>query len=184
MVEDALGSQRRIAMALLKDGREEPDAPGRDVYSIGGMGELDEVERLEDGRFNIVLVGRSRYRLVETLRRRPYRVARVQLLEDLAPSPAESGRLRKQLIARVARLRAPVLSTTGLDQLESMEFPQLVNTLCSSGLADEHSKQILLEMNSLKSRASAMLQLLDRQIHQESFISEFEHLRPGDVRVN
>ncbi len=184
MVRDALRSDRRIAMALYKDGEEDPNAGGSDCYSIGGMGDITKIEELEDGRYNILLTGRSRYKLIEVVARVPYRVARVRLLDDLQPEPLESRRLSARLLKRVSRLRLQPEGQERLQELAAMPFPQLLNSICAEASVDEHSKQILLQMNSLKSRAEAMIQVLDRQASQEAFVEKFAHLRPEDNRVN
>lgn len=65
LVKDALASQRRIGMALLKPGYES-DYQGRPpIYPLGCLGTIASEERLEDGRYNIVLHGRTRFRVVE-----------------------------------------------------------------------------------------------------------------------
>ena len=65
MVADALASDRMIGMVLLRPGWER-DYEGRPpVYPIGCSGVITHVERLADGRYNIVLRGLERFRIVE-----------------------------------------------------------------------------------------------------------------------
>src|SRR5687767_5695438 len=68
MVGDALAGERMIGMVLLQPGAEEAFAEGLDgsppVYEIGCAGLITHVERLNDGRFNIVLRGLERFRIV------------------------------------------------------------------------------------------------------------------------
>ena len=59
MVEDALAGSGRIAMIQPLDENERPS-----LYKVGCVGELVGVEELEDGRFNIMLLGSSRFRLI------------------------------------------------------------------------------------------------------------------------
>ncbi len=184
LVRDALRSERRIAMALYKNGEENPEAGGNDCYDIGGMGDITKIEELKGGRYNILVAGRSRYRFVDMVARVPYRVARVQLLDDVQPEPKESLLLCARLLRLVSRLRLRPEGKQRLEELGAMPFPQLLNSICSEASVDEHSKQILLQMNSLKSRAEAIIQVLDRQLSQEAFIEKFAHLRPEDSRVN
>src|SRR5438552_18936945 len=73
MVGDALDSDRLIGMVLLKPGWE-PDYQGRpDVYGVGCSGVITHDERLTDGRFNIVLRGLDRFRVVAEEPGRSYR---------------------------------------------------------------------------------------------------------------
>ena len=65
MVADALNSDRLIGMALLRPGWE-ADYDGRPaVYPVGCSGVITHVERLADGRYNIVLRGLDRFRIVD-----------------------------------------------------------------------------------------------------------------------
>ena len=65
MVADALAGDRMIGMVLLRPGWEH-DYEGRPaVYPIGCSGVITHVERLPDGRYNIVLRGIERFRILE-----------------------------------------------------------------------------------------------------------------------
>ena len=73
MVADALASDRMIGMVLLRPGWER-DYEGRPpVYPIGCSGVITHVERLADGRYNIVLRGVERFRIVPRGPSRSYR---------------------------------------------------------------------------------------------------------------
>jgi hypothetical protein len=82
MVADALAGDRLIGMAMLRPGWESAGEPPP-VYEVGGAGEIVESEDLEDGRFNIVLEGRFRYRIIDESSPGPYRLARV---EEIPPA--------------------------------------------------------------------------------------------------
>jgi len=100
MVAEALEGSRIIGMALVKldeDRSSEPPA----VHSIGGAGEIVDAERLEDGRYNIVLEGRFRYRILQESAPGPYRVAEV---EELPAVPFASERERTRMEALAIRL--------------------------------------------------------------------------------
>src|SRR6187551_2039011 len=58
MVRDALASDRLIAMIQPKDD-EEPPA----LFDVGCLGRISACDELDDGRFNIVLEGLSRFRI-------------------------------------------------------------------------------------------------------------------------
>jgi len=90
LVTDALASDRIMAMAMFEPGWEVgyPDRPT--VRPICGVGRIDEVERLDDGRFNIRLVGLARAEILEELSpRAPYREVRARLPDE--PTAVEAG---------------------------------------------------------------------------------------------
>src|SRR6478672_12027686 len=75
MTADAVASDRLIGMVLLRPGWER-DYEGRPaIYEIGCSGVITHVERLADGRFNIVLRGLDRFRVVREDGERVYRRA-------------------------------------------------------------------------------------------------------------
>lgn len=76
MVEDVLRHGRWIAVTLLRPGYEADYDGAPDFHEIGGAGFLVRSNRLEDGRFEIVLEGRTRVRLEEIPSARLYRMVR------------------------------------------------------------------------------------------------------------
>jgi len=82
MVADALDGDRMIGMTLLKPGFEH-DYDGRPpVYPIGCAGVITHAERLDDGRYNIILQGTERFRVVDEDQTRAYRVATVEPISE------------------------------------------------------------------------------------------------------
>src|SRR5918994_5883608 len=80
MIADALASDRLIGMVLLRPGWER-DYEGRPpVYPIGCSGVITHVERLPDGRYNIVLRGLERFRIVSEDQTKIYRRAAIEPL--------------------------------------------------------------------------------------------------------
>src|SRR4029450_1421295 len=64
MVSDALAGDRMIGMVLLQPGYEKDYDRAPSVYDVGCAGLITHVERLNDGRFNLVLRWLARCRLV------------------------------------------------------------------------------------------------------------------------
>ena len=62
LVGSALARDRRIAMI-------QPHAPTENapLYAVGCVGKIGEVEALDDGRYNIVLEGEARFRVLREL---------------------------------------------------------------------------------------------------------------------
>ena len=87
MVGDALARDRRICMVQLEPGYEASYAGKPPVRAVGGLGEIVSCERLATGRYDLVLRGEARVRIVQE---RPtdtlYRVVVAQRIEDVAPA--------------------------------------------------------------------------------------------------
>ena len=185
MVGDALEGNRQIGMALLQPGWGSTQDQSPKVFNVGGMGLITQHEHLEEGRYNILLSGRHRYRIVEFVRETPYRVARVELLQEVMPSSQEMNEISTELVRGFRQLNE-ANTQLGLepDVIEKLDFPILVNSVCSSLNLSVYDQQQLLEMNSLKARATSILGILERQIARERVLSKFRHIQPEDPNVN
>src|SRR5205814_75699 len=102
MTADALDDDRLLALVLLKPGWEEDYHLRPPVHPVACLGAITDEERLADGRYNLLLHGLRRVRIAEELPpARPYRVARVGLLEDVPAAAGPECRLRDELAGRV-----------------------------------------------------------------------------------
>jgi Lon protease-like protein len=158
MVEDALRTDKTIGMVLLRPGYEE-DYQGRPpIYPLGCSGRIVENERLDDGRFNILLLGQTRFRVIEERDGEPYRVAVVEELPDAAGDESSLDGLRERLIAVLSRLS----DSPDVARLDA-EVPNgsLVNGL-SQGLDLPAVERLsLLDCDTLEARARRLLELLE-----------------------
>jgi hypothetical protein len=105
MVADVLADRRLMAVARLKPGFE-GDYEGRPpVFEVCGAGVIAEHQHRSDGRYDILLRGLSRVRIV---REHPpasrYRVVQATLLPDLPADAAVTSALEQQLAALWADL--------------------------------------------------------------------------------
>ena len=160
MIADALNSDRMIGMVLLRPGWER-DYEGRPaVYPIGCSGVITHNERLTDGRYDIVLRGLDRFRIVQENHDRSYRRAIVENLPDEAPA----GDQRRIIHTYRTRLEA-ILGTdprVGDARIPSaMGDEDLVNALAQYLDLEPLEKQALLEKPCLRARAESLVELLE-----------------------
>ena len=182
MVTRVLDESGKIGMALLKQPWEQPD--GEDIFRIGGMGEIAEYQELEDGKYDILLRGTGRYRLIEFLRSRPYLIARVRVLPEPLPRAAAASDLTSRLVSSFGKLSHVVAMGNDTEVLGDLDFRTLVNSICSSVNISDYNKQVLLEMDDLTSRAENVLKILNHLLIQQRLVERFQHLRPGDPCAN
>lgn len=168
LFEAAMADDRLIAMALLAPGWE-PDYEGRPaVQPFACLGRIATHQRLEDGRYNLLLQGVRRIELLEELPpTQLFREARAEIREDLYPLGATKARpeLRRRLVDRFKQL-LPKLPDAHeqLDQLLSSEIPlgmltDLVAYALDIGL---ELKQRLLSEIDVDARARVLLERLDK----------------------
>jgi uncharacterized protein len=86
MLEDALRTDRLLAMALLAPGWEK-DYEGRPpIYPIACLGRITTYFRLADGTYNVLLLGLHRVKLLYELKsKQRFREAKVEIHEDVYP---------------------------------------------------------------------------------------------------
>ena len=101
MIGDSIESGQWIGMVLLQPGYEENYHGSPDIYPVGCAGSLDQWSRHNDGKYDIVLRGQSRFRLVREVGTTLYRQAEVELLESTSDQELDlSSDLYKQLIGK------------------------------------------------------------------------------------
>jgi len=155
LVSDALVKDRRIAMI-------QPQAPkeGAPLFAIGCVGKIDEVEALDDGRYNIVLEGEARFRLLRELDvTTPYRQVEGELLPDPGDevlSPAERASFERE-----ARRFADAQGySVDWESVERLDDTLLVNGVSQIAPFDAAAKQALLEAADLRTRCELLVQLM------------------------
>jgi hypothetical protein len=165
MIADVLTSDRLIGMVLLRPGWEH-DYEGRpSVYPIGCSGVITHVERTSDGRYNIVLRGVERFRIVEEDRALSYRRAVIEPLGEHALVPDDRVQIRT-LRTRLEQMLTPTSESAGHDPRvpTAMSDEDLVNALAQYLDLEPLEKQALLERPSLRTRASSLVELLEMKM--------------------
>jgi uncharacterized protein len=98
MTADALRGNRQIAMALLGHGWEKNYHGKPPIDPVVCVGTILSHERLADGRYNFLLQGTSRARIVRELDEWPYRVAELQPLDEAPVMEIDLAEARRRLI--------------------------------------------------------------------------------------
>jgi Lon protease-like protein len=163
MVSDALSGDRIIGMTLLRSAAEAEDAQPP-VYDIGCSGVITHVERLADGRFNLILRGVEKFRILGEDDPAPgqlYRKAHVVGVDetvadaDRDPLAVERQRLETRLAPLFERARAESFLP------QTMPDADLVNALAQYLEFEPVERQALLEQPGPLARCRAMMELLD-----------------------
>lgn len=158
LVGDALARDRRIGMIQPRGPARDPKGPP--LFDVGCVGKIADVEALDDGRYNIVLEGLSRFRIVRELDvttsfrqveavLEPTPVGEILNLGERAALEAESRRF--------ADIHGYAVDWEGVARLDD---ESLVNGIAQIAPFDPASKQALLEAASLSDRAELIVQLM------------------------
>ena len=162
MVTDAAANGHCIGMALLKEGWEREYYQNPPVFPIGCVGRLATVQRLPDGRSNILLQGLERYEIREEFFDKPYREATVTLKARSDETPALDAVLRGRLLDLVLQYTQVSQEASALRVLSRQAIADeiLVNSLSGSLDCTPLEKQFLLEAETLYQHARRLCDLI------------------------
>lgn len=165
MVRDALASDRLIAMVQPRNEEEPPS-----LFEIGCIGRISACDELDDGRFNIVLEGLSRFRIArEAEVATPYRQVDADRSGFDEDSDEVLGLAQRAEIERESRAYADSLGyVVDWDSVGRLDDEMLVNGIAQIAPLDIGSKQALLEARDLASRADLLVQFM-----------QFQRMAPG-----
>jgi Lon protease-like protein len=155
MVSDALARDRRIGM--IQPQRAVEGAP---LFAVGCLGRIDQVEALDDGRFNLVLEGEARFRVLRELDvTTPFRQVEAELLaenpgEALAPVERASFEREARRFADAQGYSVDWSSVARLDDVS------LINGVSQIAPFDAAAKQALLEADGISARCELLIQLM------------------------
>jgi Lon protease-like protein len=164
MVRDAIDGAGRIGMIQPSQPDEDDRRPP--LYSVGCVGDIVGVEELEDGRFNIVLHGSNRFRLIDEITfEGSYRCASVDIeaFDDSEP-PALSLVERAEVEREARRLGDAMGLAVDWEAVARLDDEMLVNAIAQVAPFDIGAKQALLEQVKLADRADLLVQLM--QFHR------------------
>ena len=164
MVADALESERLIGMVMLRPGWESQYEEAPDVYPVGCAGFITHADPLPDGRFNIMLRGLEKFRIVGERPAREgvesYRIARIESIKEVSVGVTAATRAARQ---RLEKLLARKLQRSDGDFIpKDVPDADLVNAIAQH--LEPLEKQALLECNSLLERCEVLVELLEMQM--------------------
>jgi Lon protease-like protein len=175
MVNDALSGDRVIGMVLLKPGYE-ADYDGKPpVYHIGCSGLITHVERLEDGRFNLILRGLEKFTIIgeeapgtDQL----YRTAMITPIDETLGTPDKQALATER--QKLQTLLAPVFEGTLAQHRlpETMPDADLINALAQYLDLEPLEKLALLERPGPLARCRSMVELLEMKAIQKRMNSD------------
>ncbi len=166
MTRDALDGNRLIAMALLKPGFESNyHTLDVDIHPEVCVGRVLREERLTDGRFNFLLQGITRARVLREDHSREYRRSLLTPVAPIMPPPDVEEQLRSQIrslltsesLARLAR------EANWLELLSCSSFTlsDVCDVLASAILPCPEDKQRFLAEPCATARARCIVEVLE-----------------------
>lgn len=166
MVADALRGHKTIGMILLRPGWE-TDYYGRPpVFASGCAGRIETCQTLADGKYNLVLKGLSRFRVVEEHGGEPYRLATVEPRPEEESEAADLDSARRRVLAAIGKAEdGPATMVLNAD----LPHGVFVDALSQSLPLAPVERQSLLDCDSVAGRYTRLLEILDFRLIEQTY---------------
>ncbi len=183
LVTDVVSSDKRFGIVLLRPGWENDYFGAPAIYATGTLGEIEQAVPLEDGRFNILVRGQVRIRIVDEVLREPYRTARV-VAQPQQERDVSDAYAQRTWLAELAKQYLHYLPDQGgVPEIETVGLEALTNALIMSLNLDIEEKQRLLENDDLIARAETIGNDLQTRIESLRFLAPYRNAG-GDPSKN
>lgn len=158
LVKDSMARDRRIAMVQPRG-----HGPRPALFDVGCVGRIAEVEAMEDGRFNLILEGLTRFRIVREIdvdtAFRQVEAETEEFGDAIEPEPMAfvlRGSLEDE-----SRIFADLLGyKVDWDSIAKLDDETLVNAIAQIAPFDVAAKQALIEAPGLADRAEQIIQFM------------------------
>lgn len=161
LISDALARDRRIAMIQPRTsqqvtGREE----GAALFQVGCVGKIAQFEALDDGRYNVVLEGEARFRILREIdAATAFRQVEAQLLPENADEVLSAVE-RAGFEREARRFAAAQGYRVDWESVARLDDVSLINGVSQIAPFDAAAKQLLLEADGVGARCELLVQLM------------------------
>ena len=188
MVREALAGDGELVIALLRAGSESGYASVSAVHEVACLGKIETYEELQDGKYNIVVVGTHRVRIIREVQHSPYQLVEVEKIETAATDESPDERVRRHnhlggLFAKFTEL-ATGANQHAVELMPQMDFESLVNMVAMTLNLAIEQKQALLEISDPSQRCDVLIPILQQQLETLMLVRRFEHIKPEHPHLN
>jgi len=173
MITDALESDNRFGIVLLRPGWQSDYYGAPPVHRLGTLGTIEQAVPLEDGKFNILVRGDARFRILDEVSRVPYRTARVVVRPETQREMQEAYAQREWLADLAHQYLRYLPNQMPVPEIETVSLEPLTNALIMSLNLESEEKQKLLEIDDLIERAEQIGSELSNRIETLQFLRPF-----------
>ena len=162
MINACIDERRPFGVCLIRSGSE-AGAPA-EPFNVGTTAHIRQVQRLEDGKLNVVCVGGERFAIKEVTQERPFVMAEVEGLWEEDGEAKDLAEPAAALFAEYVRLNLAMTNQWA----RAIEMPTQAGVLADFIGArlgvDAVTKQRLLEQLSPELRLQAEIEILARAV--------------------
>ena len=178
LVKEAYKGNKKIGVFSQKK-HEVEDPSFEDINDIGTLAHIIKMLRMPDGNITLIIQGKRRIKISETLQTEPYLKAKVKALpnatEKMDKEFKAMMRSIKDMSLKIIELspNIPSESAFAIKNIESDSF--LINFVSGNLNIPNIQKQSILEAHTLKERAKLVLGHLDKEIQELTLKDEIQN---------
>lgn len=185
MIQSVLEGDGLLAMGVLKPGYESEYYGAPDIFPVGCLGRVQSYEKLENGKYNIVLEGLFRVGFGQMIKDNPFRVVEMQ---ELRESDLENDFRdeREDLLLRLNYLVEHSLDDLDFSPIlrQDESFIGLVNLIARTLPLKDEERYNLLAMDSIRDRANQTLWHIDDQIETIELLKQVDPQINEEITLN
>jgi Lon protease-like protein len=157
---------RRFGVIAIREGRETGVSGISALHDVGCTATLRQVDRYDDGRFDVVTVGTDRFRLLRLNEGQPYLCGELDLLAEATGDEAVAG-LAAHAVQEAFRGYLDALAARGATRISVPDLPDepvlLSYIVAASMIVEVPDKQVLLAEPDAARRLAAERTLLAKE---------------------
>ncbi len=168
LIKDAYKGDKTIGVVSQKNDTVD-DPLAEDLHNVGTVAHILKMLRMPDGNTTVIIQGKKRFRIKEFTQSEPYYKATTEKFEETRPDKnddefkAIASNLKDTALQIIQKSHhIPTEAGFALNNIESQNF--MVNFVSSNMNATAAEKQSMLEVPSLKDRASLVFEHLTKEL--------------------
>ena len=165
LIKESAKGNRFVGILTLREGDiEQPQI--ENAYEVGCIARIYQMEPREDG-LNVLLQSLKRFRVASVLRREPYPMVKVTVMDDLEVSKQDIAPLATTVKQQMARLidLSPQIPDGAKGVVAQIDDPGFLSDLVAGNLGGELAeRQKLLDQSDPRKRLKRLTTLLAREI--------------------
>ena len=189
MITRALEGDSQIGMVLLRPGWENDYYGHPAIVSIGCMGKIEKHSKLPEGKYNILLCGLHRFRILREVRGKVYRRAQVELLQEIndCDLSSKTSPIKNHVIEHLKQYLGNIPEGKKVGQDLNLEtcttLASLIDRIAYSFDLSIEEKQVFLEEQDVAKRADILHSVIDLKLQLAQLSRKFTG-SGADPRMN
>jgi ATP-dependent Lon protease len=184
LVDEAMAKDRIIGLIVSKK-PEEKNAPDKeDLAPVGTSALILKMAKTHDNRTQLLVQGLSRFKILAFEDGKPYLVARVESIKDVAKEDKETEALMSNIISQFERIveLSPGLPPEIAQMAKTIQEPgTLADMIASTINSNSEEKQKVLELVDVKKRLKEVTRLVNHQLDILELGNKIQNQVKGDM---